>query len=455
MMLTLLAFFVTIGLVVVVHEYGHFQVARWCNVKILKFSIGMGRALWSQKLGHDQIEYAISAIPLGGYVKMLDERELTEDELLQTQDLHRSFNRQAVWMRIAIVLAGPIANFLLAILLFWALLMSGVTEIKPILGDIVEGSPAFASGLHKGDVIQRIDGQNVKSWQDLRWLLLDRLFKTSPIDVEIININHELRNYQLDVSHVRQEDLDADLINKIGLSPYRPSISPTIQQLVEGGVAKKIGLQENDLILSINDVAMANGEGIVKLIQANANVKLLMRIQRAGKTLSLEIVPEPIKIQGKVIGRIGAGFKVSQEEIDKLTVHVDYSMLEAGKQACLMTWDTSILSLKMMWRMIQGEVSLKSMSGPIGVADVAGKSASVGLKAFVGFIAFVSISIGIFNLLPIPVLDGGHLMYYIAEVIKGSPVSETVMRIGQQMGILLLGTLFFVAIFNDIMRLIS
>lgn len=465
-MMTLLAFIVTIGILVTIHEYGHFQVARWCGVKVLRFSIGFGNPLWQKTLGEDQTEFILAAIPLGGFVKMLDENELKaeladesehEKQLAKIDyseaDLKRAFNRQSVWKRIAIVLAGPLANLLLAIFLYWLLFMTGVTATKPMIGEVVQNSLAAEASLISGEMIQKIDGKEVKSWQEARWQLLEKSLETKSVKIETINHHNELLQHTLSFEDI-EADAEIDILKKIGIKELRPKIPAVIGEILTDSAAQRAGLMTDDKILSIDKVAVEDWEQVVNLIKNSPNKEIKLKIERQGETLQIEATPDAVKENQQIIGRMGAAVKINKEALNAYLIELNYSPLESLKNAIFKTWDTSLFSLKMLGKMVMGEISLSSISGPVTIATYAGESANLGLKTFLGFLALVSISIGVLNLLPIPVLDGGHLMYYMAEIIKGSPVSEEVLLIGQKIGFIVLGLMMSIAIFNDLNRLI-
>ena len=456
-MMTLLAFIATIGLLVTIHEYGHFQVARWCNVKVLRFSIGFGKPLWQKTFGKDNTEFVLAAIPLGGFVKMLDEREQQTEENPVPQseaDLKRAFNRQNVWKRIAIVLAGPVANLLLAIILYWGLFMLGVTGMRPIIGVVADNSLAAQASLKSGEVIQKIAGKPVSTWQEARWLLLEESLENKTVEIEAINNNNELLQHTLSFEGING-DAEIDILKKIGLDVFKPNIPAVIGEILTDSAAEKAGFMPNDKILQIDSVVTEDWEQVVNIIKLSPNKKLQFEIKRGQEIVRIAATPEAIKENKQTIGRMGAGVKLDQHDLDKLLITLNYSPLLSLQKAIAKTWDTSIFSLKMLGKMLTGQVSLKGISGPVTIATFAGESANLGLKTFLSFLALVSISIGVLNLLPIPVLDGGHLMYYMLEILKGSPVSEKTMLVGQKIGFVLLGLLMTIAIFNDFNRLIA
>ena len=452
-MLTALAFIFTIGLLVTVHEYGHFQVARWCGVKVLKFSVGFGKPLWSKKFGVDQTEFVIAAIPLGGYVKMLGEDQFTQDETFVNHDMTRALNRQSVGKRMAIVLAGPLANLLLAIILYWLLFMMGVVGLKPIVGNVVKNSPAAASRISSGDVIQKINNKDVSTWQDVRWLLLQESLKNKQVEIQAINTKNEMYSYQMDVSKLDYDDAKHDILEKLGLTIYQPEMPARIGEIAKNSPAQIAGLKPNDLVLAINKNKVNNWEFFVQEIQQHPNVNVDILVQRDAEEISISVKPDLVVENDKTIGRIGAAFKTDQTELDQFLVTSHYSVAGALVKAIEKTWDTAIFSLKMLGNMVLGQVSWKGMSGPVTIASYAGQSANMGIKVFIGFLALISISIGVLNLLPIPILDGGHFMYYMVEFFTKKPVSEAVMNIGQKIGFILLGGMMALALYNDINRL--
>ncbi len=449
---TILAFVFTLGCLIVIHELGHYFIARLCNVKVLRFSLGFGKALWSRKHGADGTEWVIAAFPLGGYVKMLDEREGE----VEPREVHRAFNRQTVWKRFAIVLAGPVSNFLLAIALYWVLFMHGVPGVKPVLGPAPNGTPAAVANFKAGDTITRIGEETVQTWQDARWVLLQHAVNKKPVVITTRSQSGEVAQRELDLSRLTPADLDSDFLRTLGLGRQQPSLPPVIGNLVAGGAGERGGLKPGDEIIAINERRTAAWEDVVNAVRAGPGARLLVEVRREGsRTVELALTPDTHTEAGKPVGRIGAGPKIDPAAFADLTTVVSYGPLESIAKAVYKTWDTSVFSLQMLGKMIVGEVSLKNLSGPITIADYAGQSAQMGWVSFLLFLALISISLGVLNLLPIPLLDGGHLMYYIFEVFKGSPVSDKAIEIGQQLGMALLFVLMAFALYNDITRLIS
>ena len=449
---TIIAFVVALGLLIVFHELGHYLVARWCGVKVLRFSVGFGRPLLRKRWGKDETEWVVAIVPLGGYVKMLDERE---DEVAP-KDLARSFNRKPVAHRFAIVAAGPIANFLLAIALYWLLFMLGVSGMKPMLGPVTPATPAAFANFEMGETITKIGVEPVVTWQDVRWLLLSHAVERAPsLNVETLTQKGETARRRLDLSRIEANDLDADFLKKIGLSVYQPAMKPIVAKVVSDSAGNRAGLLEGDEILAVNGKKITLWEELVQQIRVSPGIPLALELQRGNTTINIEVIPDAHTESGEKIGKIGIGPQIDRHELEKLLVEISYPPATAMLKAIDKTWEISVFTLQMLWKMVAGEVSWKNVSGPITIADYAGKSAQMGLASYLGFLALISISLGVLNLLPIPMLDGGHLMYYVVEIVKGSPLSVKATEIGQQVGMLLLFTLMVFAIYNDVSRLIS
>jgi regulator of sigma E protease len=449
---TVAAFVVALCLLIVFHEYGHYLVARFFNVKVLRFSVGFGRPIVAWRRGPDRTEWAIGGFPLGGYVKMLDEREGP----VAPAEAHRAFNSQPVYKRFAIVAAGPIANFLLAIVLYWLLFLIGVPGMKPVVGPPLAGTAAAAAGFESGETIARVAGDPVRTWQDARLALLKAGIARGAVKVETVNARGEIGFRTLDLSGLEPEHLDAEFIERIGLTRFQPSLVPKLGQVISGRPAERAGLEVGDEILAINGGPVASWEEVVAAIGRSPMETVTLELRRVdGSEEVVRVVPDAVNENGKRVGRIGVGPLLDPQELDRLRTVVRYGPLDAFSRALERTWEMSVFSLRMMGKMLVGEVSLKNLSGPLTIADYAGQSAQLGWIAYLSFLALVSVSLGVLNLLPIPLLDGGHLMYYIAEVIKGRPVSERALEIGQHVGIALLFTLMAFAIYNDITRLLG
>ncbi len=449
---TIISFIIALGVLITFHEFGHYLVARWNGVKVLRFSIGFGQPIFRKRWGKDQTEWIIAAIPLGGYVKMLDENE----GKVAPEELSRSFNRQPVARRFAIVAAGPIANFLLAIVLYWLLFILGVAGMKPVLGPVEPNTPAAHARFESGETIVNIETESVASWQDARWTLLRyAVDQSANVKIQTINKKGEINWRYLDLSQVDPDKLNENFPGIIGLTSYQPIIKPVIAQVVSDGVGYHAGLQTGDEILAIDNTEIQTWMELVQKIRTSPGRTLELEILRNNQISILAITPEAATENGKQIGKIGVAPVINQAEFDELMVTVSYSPGKAIQKAIEKTWETTILTLQMLSKMITGDVSWKNVSGPISIADYAGQSAQMGLVSYLAFLALISVSIGVLNLLPIPILDGGHLMYYLIEMIRGAPLSDKIMLIGQRIGLTMLLALMTFAIYNDINRLIS
>ena len=451
---SVLAFVVAIGVLVTVHEFGHYWVARKMGVKVLRFSVGFGKPLWTKKAGIDQTEYVLASIPLGGYVKMLDEREaeVAEDEL------DRAFNRKSVWRRFAIVAAGPVFNFIFAIVAYYLIYLAGVAGIKPVIGEVANPSPAYSAGVRSQDTILSINGNETPSWEKARFTLLEESVDRGTITLVVQGLDKQISDKKLDISGLRLlQDEQVDLMRELGLSMWRPDIPPVIDSVIPDGAASRSGLMAEDKIVSINGQKIINIGHWVDTIRANAETDLSLVVLRDGEKVSLQLTPASVEENGVSFGFIGVRNRVDipLEIRREMEVVERYGPITALAESLDKTWRMSWLTLKVLGKLIVGEASVKNLSGPITIARYAGISARIGLEQFLGFLAIISISLGVLNLLPIPVLDGGHLFYYLIEMIKGSPVSETTEVIGQKIGMALLFGLMTIAIYNDLLRLVE
>ncbi len=449
----ILFFILAIGVLVTFHELGHYWVARWLNVKVLRFSVGFGKPLisWKRKKGEDDIEYVIAALPLGGYVKMLDEREAPVDESLRS----RAFNTQPVSKRIAIVAAGPIFNFILAIFLYWLVFLNGVDGRRPILNPPAAESMAAKSGFAAEDEILAVADTQIQTWQNFRMALIKHGIEGGNLLIKVKDSNLQIINRTLEIGDKHILASQDDVPMQLGFKPWQPDFPAIIGGVTDTGAAKTSGLQENDQVIKIGEQDILTWMDLVKIVQASPEKTLSFTILRNGKEMQIDVVPATRKTAGKATGVIGAYQYVPDDFIDKIKVHVDYSAPQALYQAMIKTWDMSILTLRVLVKMLMGEAALENISGPITIATYAGITASIGVVTYLGFLAIISVSLGVLNLLPIPMLDGGHLFYYFIEIIKGSPVSQRFEAIAQQVGMLLLFILMSVAIFNDIQRLVN
>jgi regulator of sigma E protease len=444
-------FIIALGVLIVVHEYGHYLVARLCGVKVLRFSVGFGRSLYTRNIGKDQTEWVIAAIPFGGYVKMLDEREGP----VAPHDAARAFNRQSVWRRFAIVIAGPLFNFAFAILVYAGLFMYGLPEARPVLAEPPTGSAAALAGLRSGDVVRAIDGEPVSTWQDLRWRVLQAALQRETLRLETLNERGHIATVALDLRGFPADEVESDAMERVGLRLYRPPLDPVLGQVVAGGAAERAGLLAGDRIVRADETRLESWDALVAAVRARPGKPLRFTVERGGTTRVLEVVPDAVGPAEARVGRIGAAPYVPPAHAEKMVVRVQHGVLESLAKGAAKTADISIFSLKMLGKMLIGEVSWKHLSGPVTIADFAGQSAQMGWVSYLTFLALISISLGVLNLLPIPLLDGGHLMYYLIEIVKGKPVSERAMELGQRVGLALLLVMMAFAFYNDLNRLLT
>jgi regulator of sigma E protease len=446
---TVLAFAVTLGVLVTFHELGHYVVARWCDVKVLRFSVGMGRVIWSKRFGRDQTEWALSVLPLGGYVKMLDVRD--HDGEIAAEDMPREFTSQPVGKRIAIVIAGPLANFLLAIAILAGVYVHGMPEPVARVA-VAESSSAQRAGLQQGDLITEVNGESVRSWAEFRWQLIQAVMREQSVRLTVQRPNNERGNWLSEVvlpaQALPEQDIDSELFDRLGLSLARPPA--LLGEIVPGGPAAEAGLQAGDQIQTVDKQAVADAVAFIGALQAAPGRAVSIEGLRRGERFSAVVTPRAERDGERMVGRIQA-----QVDMSAAMVVVQSGPVEAVSRAVRKTWDTSALTVRMLGKMLIGEASLKNITGPITIADYAGQTARVGWISFLSFMAFVSISLGVMNLLPIPVLDGGHLLYYAVELFSGRPVPERVAEVVQRAGLGVLMALMAVAVFNDINRLIG
>lgn len=451
---SILWFIVAIGVLVAVHEFGHFWVARRLGVKVLRFSLGFGRSLWRRKVGADQTEYVIAVIPLGGYVKMLDENEGEVAE----HERHRAFNNQSLSKRIAIVVAGPAFNFLFAIFAYWLTFIIGIGGLKPIIGEVDADGIAAASGLAAEQQIVAVDGRSTRTWQSVVESIIGATLKDGTLMLEVEAPGAARRTVMLDLQGLGVDEFSRGrLFESLGLAPKRPVIAPVISEVEADGPAHRGGLQSGDRVLALDGKALDSWREFVNYIRAHPEQSVEMQVQRGGAKLSLVVRPAAVSsnegTEGASHGRIGAGVTPPKTEQGDYYATVRYAPWTALSKAALKTWDMSILTLRMLWKMVTLEISVKHLSGPISIAQYAGFSAEIGVTRFLDFLAIVSISLGILNLLPIPILDGGHLLYYLIESVIGRPVSEEAQFLGQRLGIAMLVGLMGLAFYNDLARI--
>ncbi len=438
----------TLAILVAVHEFGHFWVARRCGVKVLRFSIGFGPSLlrWRDRL---DTEYSIAAIPLGGYVKMLDEREGE----VPAAELEQAFNRKPVLQRIAVVSAGPLANFLLAIAVYWGLFMAGESGYAPVIGEVEAGSVAYLAGLEAGQEIVAVDGIDTPTWQALSFRLLDRIGDTGSISFAVKYPDSEVVYESEGVIHrwLAGEE-QPDLFGGLGLSMYTPAVPPVIGQVVGGGAAEQAGLQPGDEVISADGVPMKLWMDWVDYVRARPGEAIDVEYRRGMELLRVTLVPELVDDNGESIGRVGLGVQLPEMPAEMLR-KFERGPVEALGASLQRTGELVGFTLNSIKKMVMGLISPKNLSGPITIAKVATASAKSGVEAYVSFLALLSVSLGVLNLLPIPVLDGGHLMFYFAELLAGRPVPERIQALGYQVGLFLVLGIMFLALYNDFSRL--
>ena len=445
----LAAFIVALGVLITFHEFGHFWVARKCGVKILRFSIGFGRPLSKRCYGDDRTELVVAALPLGGYVRMLDEREAPVPE----PELHRAFNRKPLAQRFAIVLAGPLFNFLFAILAYWIMYMIGLTGLKPVIGTVQPTSIAAVTGLQADEEIIAVNSMHTATWTMVVDALITAIVADKSVELTVRSKNALERPVLMNLQGVSIDDLaEKDLLQSIGITPKQLVLPPVIGDLQPEGAAVRAGFKSGDRILAVDHVAISDWTAFVAYIRARPEQLLQVEISRDGQVMLLSLRTDK-KDAGdrKMVGYIGAGNQLGQSLLAKES----YTFFPALARALARTGDMSWLTLQMLGKILTGEASYRNLSGPVSIAQYAGESAQNGIAAFLWFLGIVSVSLGVLNLLPIPLLDGGHLMYYLIELVRGSPVPEAVQAIGQQIGLALLLGLMVLVFYNDLSRLMG
>jgi len=449
-LVSLLAFIVAIAVLVAIHEFGHFIVARLLGVKVLRYSIGFGKVLFSWR-PRGETEYAISALPLGGYVKLLDEREGEVPE----PERHQAFNRQPIWRRAAILLAGPGFNFLFALLAYWVVYMVGIPGIKPVVGTIKPDSPVAVAGLHEKDTILAVNGSATATWQAVRFGVLAAVVDERPLKLRIQPPGEgAARVVQVRYGDPKALTQPGDLLGGLGLTPWLPPVPAVLGTIDADGPAAHAGLQSGDRIVAVNGQPVDDATAFVNLIRSHPGRRLEFTLVRGNERLHLPVVPASTSSEGKSIGHIGVAIATPPDYARDLTAYMRFGPLDALGEGAARTGQITALTAVMVYRMVRGQASLSNLSGPINIAHYAGTWARAGLVPFLFFLALISISLGFVNLLPIPLLDGGQLLYLVIEMVRGKPLSEHAEAIGQRVGLSLIVLLVGFAVFNDISRLV-
>lgn len=447
----LVPFALALGLLILVHELGHYLVARWCGVKILRFSIGFGKPLATWTVGPDRTEWALSAIPLGGYVKMVDERD-TSAGPISPEDLPRAFTQQSLGKRALIVVAGPVANFLLAIALYFVLNSVGVQEPAAIVAAPAQSTAAATAGLAAGDRVLAVDGRDVRSWNEVRLRMIDGVIERRAITFEVER-GDARTVLSIDTSGLPAGEVERDFQRSLGLDLAAGRV--VIASVLPEGAAARAGLRAEDQVVGLDGAPVSRSTALIEAIRANPQRPLRLDVQRGADQLRIEIVPDARASErpdeaGRMVGRINAGIANRVQMVE-----VRFGPFESLQRAAGQTWDMSLFSLRMLGKMLVGELSWRNLSGPVSIADYAGQSARIGWYAYLSFMALISISLGVLNLLPIPVLDGGHLVYYGLEALRGRPLSERFVEITQKAGLAMIAAMMIMALFNDFTRLIG
>ena len=435
-----IAFAVAFGILVNVHELGHYLVARLCGVKVLRFSIGLGKVLFSRRYGPDQTEWAVSMLPLGGYVMMLDERSQDMSSVSEA-DLKREFTRQSVWRRFAIVAAGPAANFLLAIVVFFGLCMNGISDVATRIHSVPEHTAAYDAGLRGGEHVVAVNGETVNGWSNLRWRIMQAAIDKKPAQLDYDQAQGAHGSATLLLGAIDAKDIESDFMTKVGLQPFLPK--PLIDKVLPDGPGARAGLREGDLILTVNGTPVADTEQARNIIRSQPGKTVHLHLQRGTALLDLDMVPKAVKDGNKDVGQIMVGF--NQPDM----VLIKPGLFSSIGLAVQQTWEMSVLQVTMIGKMITGSVSWRNINGVISIADYAGQAAQRGATTYLNFLAAISVAIGVMNLLPIPVLDGGLLLYYSLEVLTGRPIPRRFGEVAQIAGIVMLATLMTVALYND------
>ncbi len=451
-LIKVLAFIVAIGILVTIHEFGHFWVARRLGVRVQKFSIGFGRPLWRRR-GRDGTEYIIAAIPLGGYVKMLGEGD---DEPLTEAQKHEAFNHKSLSARSAIAAAGPLFNFFFAIFAFWLVLVIGESGLRPWVGTVTPDSVAAQAGFQPGEEIVAVNGEETPTWSMVMYQLASASVSDQPTRINVREPDGLIIERVLPADSIREPAEQPDLLGGIGLKPEEVDLPAVVGEVLPGEPAEAAGLRPGDRLLAVDGQPLRSWSDWVDYIRAHPDTRMQVEVERAGDYLTLVLVSASLQVEDKVIGRIGAAPQPPPEELrDHYIAEYRLDPLSAVPAAVGRTWDFSVLTLKVIGQVLIGQASVKNLSGPITIADVAGKTASAGITQFLKFLALVSVSLGVLNLLPVPVLDGGHLLFNALEAVKGSPLSDAFVMQAQRVGMALLMGLIGLALYVDISRLLA
>jgi regulator of sigma E protease len=452
----ILTFVVAIGILVAVHEFGHFWVARRLGIRVLRFSIGFGKPLWQRTAGKDPVEYVIAAIPLGGYVKLLDEREGN----VPAEEAPRAFNRQPVWKRIAVLLAGPAFNLIFAVAVYWVLFLAGVPSLKPIVGTVDEGSIAAEAGLKYEDLIVAVGDKEVETIESATLAIIDDLIKDGTVNLRVQGVAGGERDLALDSGDQQRALTDAErLLPGLGFDYWRPRLPAIVEAVLPDSAAAKAGLKQGDEITKFNGQSIADFGQLVKLVEPSAHRKVTLEVRRGDETLQVPLTVGEQTVANRKVGLIGIQPVNrpldSGRSVQEMLGLEKYGPVDAVSHAAAKTWETSIFTLRIVGGIVVGDVSLKNLGGPVRIAETTGFAARQGWRVFLGTLALISISLGVLNLLPIPILDGGQVVYQLAELVKGGPVSERAQLVGQQIGIATLLLMMSLAFYNDIARHIN
>jgi regulator of sigma E protease len=454
LLISVVTFIVAIGVLVAVHEFGHFWVARRLGIRVLRFSIGFGKPLYRRVLGKDPVEFVIAAVPLGGYVKLLDEREGNVAE----HELPRAFNRQPVWKRIATLLAGPAMNLLFAIALYWVLFTAGVPAVKPVVGEVIPDSIAARAGLRFEDQILKVGGRPTATWEAATLAILEDLTDNGTINLQVQGVDGSERNVSLAAGdRSRQLTQPEALLPGLGFDYWRSRVKPIVSEVSPGTAADRAGLRVGDEIIAIDGQPIQYFQQLVNQVRPNPGRTITLQVRRDGSVRDMRVTIGEDTEAGHKIGRIGIAPKNDQRiptgrTAESMQTMQKYGVLDAAGHAAAKTWDTATFTLRIVGRIITGDVSLQAISGPIGIAETTGVAARLGWRPYLALVAVISISLGVLNLLPIPILDGGQVVYQLAELVKGRPVSERAQLLGQQIGIAMLILMMTLAFYNDIAR---